>query len=489
MKVKHKFGAGFIAVFLISFIVFNHFINRTFDNYIKNQIKVEMENSYKSAYRIINRYFQNNDLEIKESIFDKNSPELATQINEENNCQIDIYNTEGSKGYSYENNDTEIYIDKEKLEKSLNDSKENKLSFNIYTKQNKVTSSITFPLYIKGNHLKIISLSKEFTENYKSLINLMGIWKTLTVIIFILILISSYILCSKIIKPLEILKSLFKNVENGDLNVRSDIESKDEIGDLSIGFNNMNERIQNQIDTINNEKDKVIALEKNRREFFNNVTHELKTPLTTISGYAQILKDPDFNDMEFKELALERIEKESDRMHRMVKELIDISKDNLYIDSDSMEILCVDRFIEVIVKDLSIKAKKNNINIIYNLEKVKLVCSSEDLKRILINIIDNAINYSKPNKDININLSKDNGYLELVVTNSSELISKGEISKVFEPFYRYNIKKSKGIGGNGLGLYITQGIVKKYNGDIKFIYDENLMEAKVTIKMECNKKL
>ncbi|MBM7833090.1 sensor histidine kinase [Clostridium sardiniense] len=489
MKVKHKFGAGFIAVFLISFIVFNHFINRTFDNYIKNQIKVEMENSYKSAYRIINRYFQNNDLEIKESIFDKNSPELATQINEENNCQIDIYNTEGSKDYSYENNDTEIYIDKEKLKKSLNDSKENKLSFNIYTKQNKVTSSITFPLYIKGNHLKIISLSKEFTENYKSLINLMGIWKTLTVIIFILILISSYILCSKIIKPLERLKILFKKVENGDLNVRSDIESRDEIGDLSIGFNNMNERIQNQIDTINNEKDKVIALEKNRREFFNNVTHELKTPLTTISGYAQILKDPDFNDMEFKELALERIEKESDRMHRMVKELIDISKDNLDIDSESMEVLCVDRFIEVIVKDLSIKAKKNNVNIIYNLEKVKLVCSSEDLKRILINIIDNAINYSKPNKDININLSKDDGYLELVVTNSSELISKGEISKVFEPFYRYNIKKSKGIGGNGLGLYITQGIVKKYNGDIKFIYDENLMEAKVVIKMECNKKL
>lgn len=258
MKVKHKFGIVFIVVFFISFSIFNYFISYTFDNYIKNQIKIEMESAYKSTYRIINKYFQNNNLEIKEEIFDKNIPEIAVEINEENSCQIDIYNLNKTKEYSYENNNEEVYLDNEKLKKSLEKSSENKLSFNIYSKNNRVTSSITFPLYIKGNYLKIISLSKDFTDNYKSLIKLMNVWKTLTIIIFLLILISSYILCSKIIKPLEGLKSLFKKVEDGDLNIRSNIKSKDEIGELSDKFNSMREKIKNQMDTINNEKDKVI---------------------------------------------------------------------------------------------------------------------------------------------------------------------------------------------------------------------------------------
>lgn len=485
MKVKHKFGIVFIVVFFISFSIFNYFINYTFDNYIKDQIKVDMESSYKSTYRIINKYFQNNSLEIKEEIFNKNIPEIAVEINEENSCQIDIYNLNKTKEYSYENNNEEIYVDNEKLKKSLEKSSENKLSFNIYSKNNRVTSSITFPLYIKGNYLKIISLSKDFTDNYKSLIKLMDVWKTLTIIIFLLILISSYILCSEIIKPLEVLKNLFKKVEDGDLSIKSNIKSKDEIGELSDKFNNMREKIKNQMDTINHEKDKIVELEKNRKEFFNNVTHELKTPLTTISGYAQIINDPEFDDKEFESLALDRIEKESDRMYKLVKELIDISKDNLNIDSEFMEVLNVDKFIEVIVKDLSIKASQRNINIMCSLEEVKILASSEELKRVLINIINNAVIYSKENKDINIKLSKVEGNLELIVKNYSEMISKEGASKVFEPFYRYNSKVSKSIGGNGLGLYIVYGIIKKYDGDIKFLYDEETMEVKVIIKMKC----
>lgn len=485
MKVKHKFAIVFIVVFLIAFSIFNYFINYTFNNYIKDKIKVEMESSYKSTYRIINKYFQNNNLEIKEEIFNKNVPEMATEINEENGCQIDIYNLNKTKEYSYENNNEEVYVDNEKFEKSLEKSSENKLSFNIYSKNNKVTSSITFPLYIEGNYLKIISLRGDFTDDYKSLIKLMNIWKTLTVIIFLLILISSYILCSKIIKPLEVLKSLFKKVEDGDLNIKSNIKSKDEIGELSDKFNSMREKIKNQMDIINNEKDRIIELEKNRKEFFNNVTHELKTPLTTISGYAQILKDPEFDDEEFESLALDRIEKESDRMHKLVRELIDISKDNLNIDSESMEVLNVEKFIEVIVKDLSIKAKQRNINILCRLEEVEILASSEELKRVLINVINNAIIYSKENKDINIKLSKVEEDLELIVKNYSEMISKEGSSKVFEPFYRYNSKISKCTGGNGLGLYITYGIIKKYDGDIQFLYDEETMEVKVIIKMKC----
>ena len=101
----------------------------------------------------------------------------------------------------------------------------------------------------------------------------------------------------------------------------------------------MKRQIKNQIVTISNEKEKVVALEATRTEFFNNVTHELKTPLTTISGYAQILQQENFNDDEFGDYALERIEKESERMHRMVVALIEVSKNKSDIKKENKTLI------------------------------------------------------------------------------------------------------------------------------------------------------
>lgn len=89
----------------------------------------------------------------------------------------------------------------------------------------------------------------------------------------------------------------------------------------------MKDKIQHQIEDIKLQKSKVEKLEKSRVEFFNNVTHELKTHLTAISGYAEMLKDNVVDDMKFKERAVERIYSESERLHKLVLDLIDVSKE------------------------------------------------------------------------------------------------------------------------------------------------------------------
>lgn len=117
-----------------------------------------------------------------------------------------------------------------------------------------------------------------------------------------------------------------KKLSEGDFEIALEVKSNDEIGVLSREFISMKQKIKNQIDTINKEKDKVLKLEKARREFFNNVTHELKTPLTAIAGYGEMLLDEDVRDEEFKKRAGERICMESERLHELVVDLINVSK-------------------------------------------------------------------------------------------------------------------------------------------------------------------
>ena len=142
--------------------------------------------------------------------------------------------------------------------------------------------------------------------------------KFIVSITFLLILIFTYFLFERIINPLNYIKNSFKRIGDGDFKINLKVNSKDEIGDLACGVNKMANKIEEQIEKINEEKEKVLTLEKTRTEFFNNITHELKTPLTNISGYAQIMSEEDFHDNDFRKFALERINKESKRMHELI---------------------------------------------------------------------------------------------------------------------------------------------------------------------------
>ena len=121
---------------------------------------------------------------------------------------------------------------------------------------------------------------------------------------FALIFLSIYVFSSRITKPIIVLKNKLLEVSKGSYPEKINNTSKDEIGILVDSFNEMTEKLK-----VKNQQEK---------NFYRNITHELKTPLTNISGYAQILNEDDFNDVDFKRNALNRIIAESDRMHELV---------------------------------------------------------------------------------------------------------------------------------------------------------------------------
>lgn len=480
MKIRYKFGIGFIVIFSIAFIALNLIINSMRTSFVINEIKDEMYLAYKSTYRFANSYSQYNLVDLTNENIIEHIPEIATNISEDKRCELYILDENNEQLYKYKLANGNVNYDIERMSNFTQAALENKNLLDIYYEDDNLTAATIFPLYMYKKYVGTIVLTKDFTSYYNSINNFIELVKIVNILIFIGMIIAVYLLSGKIVKPLVKLRGAFKEVEKGDYEGEFKINSKDEIGDLSKGFSSMKKQIKNQIVTINNEKEKVLALEATRTEFFNNVTHELKTPLTTISGYSQILQQENFNDDEFHDYALERIEKESDRMHKMVVALIEVSKSNTDIKKNNKTLINLKDTLEEIINDLSIKALKYKLSINASIEDIFLEVNEEDIRSVFINIIDNAVKYSKAATEILISSNVKEDIYIFKVENFSDDISEEGLRDVFQPFYRENIDKSRKLGSNGLGLFICEQIINNYRGRIEFDYDKKVV---VTVKI------
>ena len=289
MKIRYKFGIGFIIIFSISFIILNFLINEMRTNFVINEVKDEMYLAYKSTYRFANSYAQYNLIDLTKENIIEHIPEIATNISEDKRCELYVLNENSEQLYKYKLANSSINYNIDKINKYSYEEIDNKNLLDIYYEDEKLTAATIFPLYMYKKYIGTIILTKDFTDYYSSINDFIGVVKSVNIVVFIVMILAVYLLSGKIVEPLVRLRAAFKEVEKGEYDRDININTKDEIGELSKGFSSMKRQIKNQIVTISNEKEKVVALEATRTEFFNNVTHELKTPLTTISGYAQIL--------------------------------------------------------------------------------------------------------------------------------------------------------------------------------------------------------
>ena len=241
----------------------------------------------------------------------------------------------------------------------------------------------------------------------------------------------------------------------------------------NVNADEMLKKINQQINLSANNHTKEIKqlkeLEKYRKEFIGNVSHELKTPIFNIQGYLLTLIDGGINDPNINELYLKRAEKSVDRMILIVNDLEAISK----LEAGKLE-LNYDNFdIEELINDIfdmqMLRAKEKNIsfNIINNLNK-KLIVNADKkwISRLIINLIVNSINYGKNDGNTSISIKElENKYLIEISDNGSG-ISENELPRIFERFYRADKSRSREQGGTGLGLSIVKHIIEAHNQQI-----------------------
>lgn len=210
-------------------------------------------------------------------------------------------------------------------------------------------------------------------------------------------------------------------------------------------------------------------LERVRTEFVTNVSHELKTPLTSIKGFAETLRLGALEDHEAALRFLGIIEEEADRLFRLINDILSLSElENKKIKQKS-DIVNIEGLISHVISIMTNQAHNKNIIISKDvrLKSNDFIGDNDEIKQMLINLIDNAIKYTQENGSVHIEAYDNEDKLIIIIADSGIGIPKEHIPRLFERFYRVDKARSKKIGGTGLGLAIVKHIVKSYNGEIE----------------------
>lgn len=214
-------------------------------------------------------------------------------------------------------------------------------------------------------------------------------------------------------------------------------------------------------------------LENLRREFVANVSHELKTPITSIKGFAETLLDGAKNDEQALDDFLQIISKESNRIETLVFDLLDLSHVEQQSEIET-EYISLSDIAELTIKNMQTIAESKDITIINEVTPDIVIDANNDkVSQVVINLLSNAISYSKESDEVIVRVYKEGNKRILEVEDFGMGISEEDQKHIFERFYRVDKARSRDSGGTGLGLSITKHIMEAHNGRINVISSPN----------------
>ncbi|KOS03913.1 sensor histidine kinase [Paenibacillus polymyxa] len=264
----------------------------------------------------------------------------------------------------------------------------------------------------------------------------------------LLILVASIFL----VRPIKKLTKATRRIAVGDFNVKLNIKQKGELGTLARSFEEMMHDLQ--------------QLEQMRREFVTNVSHEVQSPLTSISGYAIALKQVDIADNE-RSRYLDIIIAEADRMSKMSDSLLKLS----LLESQSQQMRLVtfslDEQIRRVIVAIQPQWSARNIRFELNLKTVRLLADQDQLNQVWTNILGNSIKFSKGGGVINVSIKQDIKSVTVQISDTGIGISLEDQKRIFERFFKADRSHSRKYGGSGMGLAIVKQIVSLHQGDVR----------------------
>ena len=296
----------------------------------------------------------------------------------------------------------------------------------------------------------------------------------------IISLFASYIYTKKITKPIKQICDVTKEMQVLKEDAYCDINTGDEIELLATNINSLYKNLLDTIDSLKEEIENVSKSEKSKVDFLRSASHELKTPLMSIHI---MLENMILNIGKYKnhDVYLPKCQEAVVNLSSMVQEILDTYRLNSLNGEKELKEVDLKILIESIIEPYKIiaKSKKINMNIDYS-NSLNINTDKSMLKKALSNIISNAVNYTDNGKNINIYFEKNS----LIIENECKPIEQNHLDHIFEAFYRAEFDRNKNTGGNGLGLYIVQQILKTLNISHSFESVQNGM--KFTINFEEN---
>lgn len=212
----------------------------------------------------------------------------------------------------------------------------------------------------------------------------------------------------------------------------------------------------------------VHKLEQLRTEFVSNVTHELKTPITSIRGFIETLKSGAINNAEVSLRFLDIIDIEAERLHELINDILSLSEIETKQSDTDLESVDLKSLVDSVFEVMQNIANEKNIVFINSIsEKIFIKANRNRMKQLILNLVDNAVKYNISNGSVAINAQNVGGKVVIHVKDTGIGVPNEHILRIFERFYRVDKGRSRDMGGTGLGLSIVKHIVNLYNGDIK----------------------
>ncbi|MBB6177380.1 signal transduction histidine kinase [Anoxybacillus tengchongensis] len=255
-------------------------------------------------------------------------------------------------------------------------------------------------------------------------------------------------------KPLQHMQQAAYRVSQGDFSVDIEVETEDEIGQLAKAFNQMAHALAKE--------------DERKKEFLANVSHELRTPLSYVKGYSEALLDGVVKEEAQQKKYMKLIHREASRMQRLVRDLLDLAQlEGTYpLERTPFSIA---QLIEETMEKYEPIMQEKHIHLLFDLDHDLIVDGDPDrIEQVLQNLLDNALRYTPSGGTISLRATNKHPMCELVITDSGQGMSKEDMERLGERFFRADRSRSREHGGTGLGIAIVKQIVKLHGGSIRF---------------------
>ncbi|MCM1988708.1 HAMP domain-containing sensor histidine kinase [Oceanirhabdus seepicola] len=453
MKFWQKIFIYSLILFLIAFNLGGYFlIEKSHNLNLEREIDRGLSEHYSIYTGIIYYTIFPSGLN-PNSLSDSNKDVMINYLKSFNNKNMYLEVLDEDNSMVFSNLDFHIYEEREEIKSAIRD----KRKYIIRDIGDKTFLFITNLVDVNGDSFKFTYI-RDVTYVYEDKQNQYNIFIELEIIISIILAIGMYMLSKYITIPIEQLINSTKIISKGNYSERVHINSKDEIGLLAENFNEMSSAIDEKINELNTK-----AEEKQR--FIDNFTHELKTPLTSIIGYADFLRSTSYNQETFIE-GLNHIFKEGKRLEELSWKMMDLTllkKENFKMKNENIRNVLLD-----IKEAMKPKLQNKDINLVISAKDYEVFIEKDLIKNLVINLIDNSIKASKEGSDICLNVYK-NIEKKIVIEIKDEGIgiTKEDLPKVFEAFYMVDKSRTRANNGAGLGLSICAEIAKIHGAELK----------------------
>ncbi len=325
---------------------------------------------------------------------------------------------------------------------------------------------VALPVLVDGGLVGAVYLSQPLRDAVAVVRDLRQLWLASTVVALALSAAVGLLLSGAIARPLHRLTAAAGAVARGDLEQQVPAGSRDELGSLSRAFNDMTARLR--------------AARQMQTDFVANVSHELRTPLTAVKGTVETLRDGAVDDPEVRDRFLETIENETDRLIRLVSDLLLLSR----ADSEALDLrledLDVARLVRKVLDRLAAPAATRNLSLELHaaLHLPAVSADADRVEQVVVNLLDNACKVAPPGSVVTVSVGagedlragprspSPQGQVYVRVEDRGPGIAAADLPRIGERFYRADRARSRGEGGSGLGLAIARALVEAHGGSL-----------------------